>query len=308
MSAMEPETAEHEGAAAEKSEGWNASNTLNHVLGVLRTPNGILGLIVLAGITACFWPLLKFVPKVWLSDDGYYSHGFLVPFLAIYIAVRRWPRTKDFRVRAGWLALIPLAAVLIIMRAGFGQQMWSVMSVSLVATILFGIAFIFGWRWALFAAPPVLYLLFALPVFGSTIEQYTNPLQVYSTQISYVMLKLLGFDVYRDPGNTIIVMNRFTLDVGVPCSGLKLLLALTAFSVLFTLISNLKVWANAIILLMVFPLAMIMNGLRIMLIGVVGNTYGAEAGHQFHDYSGYITLVVCFFGLFKLARLLGWKD
>jgi exosortase/archaeosortase family protein len=98
------------------------------------------------------------------------------------------------------------------------------------------------------------------------------------------------------------------LDVGVPCSGLKLLLALSAFSVFFVLIANLKWWANAFMLAFVLPLALFINGLRIALIGVVGDTMGSDAGHQFHDYSGYITLLLCFVIVFKLARILGWKD
>ena len=59
---------------------------------------------------------------------------------------------------------------------------------------------------------------------------------------------------------------------------------------------------------MLLPLTVFVNGFRIALIGVVGNAYGSQAGHDFHDYSGYITLLVCFFLLFKFARLLGWKD
>ncbi len=61
-------------------------------------------------------------------------------------------------------------------------------------------------------------------------------------------------------------------------------------------------------ILIMWPLALLINGLRIALIGVVGNQWGPEAGHKFHDYSGYITLVLCFFVLFKIARGLGWKD
>jgi exosortase/archaeosortase family protein len=66
--------------------------------------------------------------------------------------------------------------------------------------------------------------------------------------------------------------------------------------------------ANLIFAASILPLALFINGLRIALIGVVGNAWGPEAGAQFHDYSGYITLILCFFILFKGARLLGWKD
>lgn len=156
-------------------------------------------------------------------------------------------------------------------------------------------------------AAPVLYLSFALPVWSTFINTYTNPLQQISTQVSYQLLKLFGLTPWQGDSTTILLDN-FTLDVGVPCSGLKLVLALSAFAVFFMLIAKLRLWANIAFAAFVLPLTLFINGLRIALIGVVGNAYGAEAGNQFHDYSGYITLVLCFFILFKVARLLGWKD
>jgi exosortase len=142
------------------------------------------------------------------------------------------------------------------------------------------------------------------------ITNYTNPLQIYSTRVAYYFLKVFGFDLlYNYEGEpTIIYMSNFTLNVEVPCSGLKLLLALTAFTAFFILIARLRWWANVIMAAIVLPLALFVNGIRIGLIGVVGETVNEDAGMSFHDYSGYITLVLCFFVLFKFARWLGWKD
>ncbi len=94
----------------------------------------------------------------------------------------------------------------------------------------------------------------------------------------------------------------------VPCSGLKLLVALTAFTAFFMMIARLKWWGNAALALLVFPLALFMNGLRIALVGMVGDQMGHDAGIAFHDWSGYLVLVLCFYLLFKAARGLGWKD
>ena len=51
-----------------------------------------------------------------------------------------------------------------------------------------------------------------------------------------------------------------------------------------------------------------MNGFRIMLIGMVGNEWGVDAAKSFHDYSGYIALVICGLALYYLTRALGWKS
>ena len=121
------------------------------------------------------------------------------------------------------------------------------------------------------------------------------------------MLQMAGFEPYMQSSNKVLLAN-FSLDVGVPCSGLKLVLAVTAFTVFFMLIGGLKWWANLVMIALILPLCLFINGLRIALIGVVGDMYGSDAGHAFHDYSGYLTLIVCFIILFRVARWLGWKD
>jgi exosortase len=163
----------------------------------------------------------------------------------------------------------------------------------------------FGWVKALFA--PIMYLGFALPLFTMAIDTYTNPLQLLSTKVAYTLLQVFGANPYLDDAQT-IALDNFVLNVAVPCSGLKLMLALGAFTTFFMLVANLRWWGNLVLIAQWVPLALFINGLRIAMIGIVGNSYGEEAGMQFHDYSGYITLVVCFIILFRIARGLGWKD
>ena len=155
-------------------------------------------------------------------------------------------------------------------------------------------------------AAPVFYLLFALPIWSGFVNNYTNPLQTYSTDVAFFLLQLFGSA--HKVNSTDILVGSFWLNVGVPCSGLKLVLAITAFTCFFVLIGGLRFWANVLMFAAIIPLCLFINGLRIALIGVVGHAYGDEAGMTFHDYSGYITLIVCFFILFKFARILGWKD
>jgi exosortase len=276
---------------------------------VLRSPALIPGAIVLASIVFAFWPLIVYFPQLWLSPDGYYSHGFLVPLIIGFIIYKWWPHLKSVPVKGSWIALLPLLGTLYVARVALVTEIQAISSLTLVAALLFGIAFVAGWHWMWRLSLPTLYLVFALPLWTMIIDNYTNRLQLASTEVSYWMLKLSGFDPYRSSLEpTTINLNNFTLDVAVPCSGLKLVLALAAFATFFMMIANLRWWANALIVALLLPFAVIINGLRVGLIGVVGDRYGSDAGMAFHDYSGYITLLVCFYLIFKFVRLLGWKD
>lgn len=274
---------------------------------IRKSPAFVPGLIVLAALFLAFWELFTELPKLWFKDDGYYSHGVLVPFISAYVVYRWWPRLKDIPVRPFYPAIIPLLMTGWLLFAGVRIGQIQILSVSLVLMLLASVWFVAGGRWLLGLTLPILFLLFGLPIWSNIIDTYTNPLQIISTDISYAMLKLVGFDPWKQDNTTIYLAN-FTLDVGVPCSGLKLAIAVSAFTAFFMMIANLKWWGNLIMVTAVLPLCLFINGLRITLIGIVGNIYGEKAGTDFHDYSGYITLIVCFYLLFKLARLLGWED
>jgi exosortase len=273
----------------------------------IRSKAFLPGVLVTGGIIFAFWSLIQGLPDLWFGIDGYYSHGVLVPLISAYIVFKWWPKLREIPVRPGWIALVPLLALVVLVRAAVLTDIQQLVSVGLIAALLMGVWLVAGWRWMLALAFPILYLAFALPLWTAAIDNYTNPLQIVSTEVSYAMLKATGFEPMRFTP-TVIHLNNFVLDIGVPCSGLKLLLAVTAFTVFFMMIGNLRWWGNLTMATMVLPLCLFINGLRIALIGVVGEIWGDEAGFRFHDYSGYITLIICFIILFKIARWLGWKD
>src|SRR5688572_12242184 len=266
------------------------------------------GVAVAIGLTACYWSLYVALWQLWESPDGYYSHGYLVPFISAYIIYRWWPKLSTIPVKPGWIALAFILLHLVFIRAAFVADIPVILSGGFILSILLGVWLVAGWRWMLGVTLPVGYLIFAMPIWNYAIDAYTNPLQQLSTKVAFHILNLSGFQPIQDAGTTTIYLNNFNLDVGVPCSGFKLMVAITAFTVFFVMISGLKWWANLVMFAVIVPLGLLINGLRVALIGMVGDWKGHDAGMQFHDYSGYITLIVCFFILFKIARGLGWKD
>lgn len=273
-----------------------------------RSPAFWPGVAVAIGLSACYWSLYVALWELWESPDGYYSHGYLVPFISAYIIYRWWPRLSKIPVKPGWIALAFIFLHLLFIRAAFVADIPVILSGGFILSILLGVWLVAGWRWMLGLALPVGYLIFAMPIWNYAIDAYTNPLQQLSTKVAFHILNLSGFQPIQDAGTTTIYLNNFNLDVGVPCSGFKLMVAITAFTVFFVMISGLKWWANLVMFAVIVPLGLLINGLRVALIGMVGDWRGHDAGMQFHDYSGYVTLIICFFILFKIARGLGWKD
>ncbi len=269
----------------------------------------IPSLIAAAAIGICFYRLWMPLYTLWTSADGYYSHGFLVPVLIGVIIFKWWPRLKTLAVKPFWLAAIPLLICLWMAKVGSYMLIEGVMSASLMGTLLSAIWLVAGGRWMFALAAPVLYLAFGLPLWNAVITDYTNPLQLHSTTVAYEILSASGFNPMKTASDpTLVYLNNYTLNVAVPCSGLKLLVALTALTGFIVLIGRMKFWANVVMLALIVPLGLLINGLRIALIGMVGDYNGTEAANTFHDWSGWITLIICFFILSKIARILGWQE
>jgi exosortase len=273
---------------------------------ILRSPYFVPTAIFAVGLTIVYWPLLSYLYPLWTGPDGYYTHGFLVPLIVGYLIFKAWPKLKETPIKSTAWPLLLLPPIMWVAYAARLAELRSILSIGFIATILIGICFIFGTRWMWRLCLPTLYLLFAFPIWSGFVTNYTNPLQQYSTVAAYKILELFSHPIKTN--TTTILVGNFWLDVGVPCSGLKLILALSAFTTFFMLVGGLKFWANIVMAFAIFPLCLFINGLRIAMIGLVGDHYGDKAGIAFHDYSGYIALLVCFFILFKLARWLGWKD
>lgn len=271
------------------------------------------------------WTFLSGLPSVWFDEEGYYSHGILVPFLTLYVLYIRKTQFQEQPIGRSMLGFVVLLVGLLAIIAAKRIENLSLASFGFVLALTGGVYFAFGTRIGRIALGPLLFLIFMMPVLGMVIDNTTNQLQLLSTRVASAMLSIFGYGPYIAPAYpTVIHLDNYLLNVGGPCSGFKLILALTAFTTFFIMISNLGLWRNLLLLLVINPvLALFINGLRIMLIGVVGQAavnnpdagwvqfmlrYGEDVGMVFHDWSGYIALIICFIILHYIVRgLEGWK-
>lgn len=275
--------------------------------GLVHKPWFRMTLLCLASLAILFFPLLQVVGVEWFGKDTYYAHGSIIPFCAIYVLYEWWPDLHRLRVKGSLFALIPLLGGLYLnFVAIITNQVPLMSSVALMIVIASIIWLLAGFRWVIATSPIMALLTFSLPVWRVYIDAYTIPLVNISTEISYFLLRLTGQDPYR-ASESVVMLNNFVLNVAEPCSGLKLILAVFSLAAFFMLVARLSFWGNLVLFLSALPLCLALNGLRIAMIGVVGNAFGSAAGSAFHDYSGYITLALCFYILMKLTRWLGWK-
>lgn len=275
------------------------------LLALLRVPAVQAGLLMAAALTPLYWNLFAKMPELWFDAESYYQHGPLVPFAAGYIIWKKWGKIKETEARPTWFPLLFLLPLLMLVVVAARTNMIGIASGTLILLLLLTSWCLFGFRWAWKMAPGPLFLAFAFPFWNGLIDRYTLNLQIYSTSGSYYMLKLLGLQPFRQ-GPTIIQLPKFSLNIAAECSGMKMTLAMIACVTFIAIVSNIKWWGKILLAVIAVPLSLIMNSLRIGLIGVCGNEMGHDAGMWMHDYGSYGVLALSFYILYKVAQKLGW--
>ena len=261
--------------------------------------------LILAGalLVAVHWFLLDDWWRSWNKPYSYYSHGPLVPLIAIFMVWANRKRIARIKIRPSWWGLIlivPLIPVFV-----FGRWTGSgVVCGFTFLSFLVGLALAFtGTRMTRLLLFPILYLAFMIPAPSTILDNATIRVQMKSTTMATHMLNLTGYSATQN-GSTIEGYDLpEPLVVGTPCSGFRLLISLLTFTAFFVYMVQANAWKKTVLVILAFPLSLFINALRITMIGYAGIWTGsADAMHKFHDWSGYIGLVICFVILFGIAN------
>jgi exosortase len=279
---------------------------------VTRSPLGARELVWIALpallLFALFFPTLRDTAFICWEDEDY-SHGLLLPFIAIYFVYTNWdrigPKFFDPTVRAGFSlsGLLLLAAGMTIFLLGE------------IANLLYIRWFAFfpaaaGMLFLVFsparAAPfigPLLLNFMAKPLPDSLVPKLFFPLQVMAAKVSARMLELLNVPVYLK-GN-IIEIPGMQLMVEEACSGLRSLMALltVAFIVLYSI--ELPFIAKVVLVTSSVFIAIALNVVRVAATGVLAHFYDPKAATGFfHTFSGLVVFVIGLVVLFSFGVLL----
>lgn len=286
---------------------------LDAIFRFVKTPTGALTVIAGVGLLFAFQHLVGSLEEWWFKADYYYTHGPLIPFLSAYII---WDRREKIASVAGitskgdkviaWAAAALIVPWLFLTYIASRTDLETMLSLGIVSTLILGSVFLYGHRKTWYALPGLLYAFLGFPVGRGLLDRLTNPLQAMSTSSAYHFMQMFGLHPMQVNANQLAI-GDYQLYVAAACAGLGMSLSVFAFVVLFMLIGKLKWWGNVIMLAIWMPLVIIINGVRIAMIGIVGDYMGDAAAGKFHDWSGYISLVLMFFILMKLTRALGWK-
>ncbi len=266
-------------------------------MGAMKPLNAIIFLATIL----LFAPTWLWLGEAWLGDP-YYSHGPLVLLVALYFAwTRRQSLARVTPAPSNWGLVIVIAAL----AAHLWALLWRAYYISalMMPLALLGLLIaLYGWQTARRFWFPLAFLIFMIPL--PIAERVGPPLESFAASSATTLAQWIGI-VARNDGAQVFLPNS-TFTVGIPCGGLRSIIAIVTLVALLAYIVQGQWWARALILLAAIPIALSANTLRITLLFAIASAWGEGAGLEyFHSWSSPVLFLGAFALVLLLAKLVG---
>jgi exosortase len=235
-----------------------------------------------------------------------YSHGFLVPFFALFLLWDKREILRNTPIRQTWrgITLVVFAIVVLIL---------GVYGVDLFTARISFVFLLAGLIWTLFGSLmlrelrfPLLVLVLAIPFPTILFNQVTFPLQLFASRIASEILPLLRVPVLLE-GN-VIQLPVMKLEVAEACSGIRSLMSLFTLAVFYGYFLERTTRRRWLLALAAIPIAVTANVFRIVGTGLCVQYWDPDkALGFFHEFSGWVMFVIslgCLYLVHRLMRLI----
>ncbi len=239
------------------------------------------------------------------SSEPQYSHGFVIPVMALGLAYARRNRILTGRARSNLVGLGILLTAVLTHNAAVYLFVEALDAVAFVLSIAGVVLLVWGNRLFRGIWPAVGFLMFMMPLPFQMERMLSGPLQIAGAQEAAWYIQTLGIPAVAE-GNT-IVMGMTRVGVAEACSGLRMLMVFFAISVAVMILSERTRWEKLLILFSAIPIALICNIARIVATAVAHHRFGREsADFVFHDLSGWLMMPLAMLLLYLELKIFDW--
>ncbi len=243
---------------------------------------GLLGVI--------YYDALALMVGIWVDDENY-GHGFFVPFISLFLIWMKRDKIRVLEPRGSWWGLSFIMAGLALYIVGELGTLAPLLQLSFWLVVVGLCWAIFGGRIVRTLSFPLLYLLTMIPLPQFLLQGLSAQLQLFSSALGVGCLQVVGVTAFRE-GN-VIDLGPIQLQVVEACSGLRYLFPLMSLALLCAYLFQGSMWKRAVVFLSSMPIAIVLNGFRIGVIGVLVEYFGAGAADGFlHLFEGWVIFLI----------------
>ncbi len=264
--------------------------------------------MLVASLAWLYWETICRLPRLWSLDPDY-SHGYLVPGVALFFAWRRAAVCGlPIRPRVDLgdsLAGLSRVAIGGLVHAGC-QLIPSFLFFDVVSLLVAGsgVLIVLGGRrgYRNFAFP-LWFLIFMAPLPSVGYRWLALWLQQLTSVVAAAGLDLSGSPTVQEGYQ--IYLPGHVLEVGAACSGLRGILGILAASLAISELGQRQRWYRWSLLLLAIPVSIAANSVRVFITGVLVYTgHAAWSQGLWHDLDGLFTTCLAMLLLLACAWLL----
>lgn len=248
------------------------------------------GLLVLC-IAGLFVDSLAFMLSRWLDKEEY-SHGFLMPFLCIFLIWQRQNTLNVKQFRASWLGVVLVVFGLFGFVVGELSSLYPIVNYAFLLVLAGLMLSCVGWSLFRYFWVPLLMLVLMVPLPNFLYRDISASLQLLSSALGVEFVRTMGMSVFLE-GN-IIDLGGLQLQVAEACSGLRYLFPLMTLSIIIAYFMQAPLWFRLIVMVSSAPITLVMNSLRIALIALGLEYWGIDMTEGIlHDAEGWLVFIGC---------------
>jgi exosortase len=282
-------------------------------LPVARSLLGGLGLLVIA-VGACWCLFFNELRGEW-EVNAQYNYGYVVPLLGLALLWRRWPDrpapgpSSDARVVGligGGLLLLVFPFLLILeanpeWRLLYWLNCFQVLGLSFCLLYRVG-----GWGWVRYFAPPLLFMLVAVPW---PMELETQVIQGLMRFVAGLTVELAGWlGVPAVQHGNLIEVGAGIVGIDEACSGVRSLQSALMLSLFLGEMHRFTWLRRAILLAASLIFVLLANLTRTTFLVWAAATHGLPQMEAWHDAAGLLVMIIVLPSLLGLAYLIKPKS
>jgi exosortase len=189
-----------------------------------------------------------------------------------------------------------LGSVFLLLGGSLGAELFT-SRFSLLVLLAGMVVFLGGWKRLRSVSFPLGFLILMIPIPVIIYNQITYPLQLLASRFATAWLEVMQVPVLRE-GNVLILPN-YSLEVVEACSGVRSLMTLLTLAIVYGYFVESRRCARYALPILMVPIAIVSNAIRIMGTGVLTYHFGPRAAEGFfHEFSGWIIFIVALILMF----------
>ena len=248
--------------------------------------------LAMGGVIALYWDTVELMVRIWLRSDTF-THCFLIPPIALWLAWRCRDRLVHLPVRPWWPAL---GAMLLVESAWLLGQLAAVNALSqlaFTALLVLTVPLILGRRIAQEITFPLLFLFFAVPL-----GEFLIPLMMeWTADFTVMALRLSRVPVYREGLQFILSSGNWS--VVEACSGVRYLIASITVGTLFAYLNFVSLKKRLLFCVVAVAVPVVANWLRAYMIVMLGhlssNQLAVGADHLIYGWAFFGVVIFLMF-------------